>query len=46
LRTGELKARRQRPKRNKPRLIVTPQKAAVDKPAEKTEQEEAPEAVE
>ena len=53
MRAGEPKARRQRSngspkaaKRDKPRLIMAPQKAAIDKPAEKAEQEEAPEAVE
>ena len=53
MRAGEPKTRRQRPngspkaaKRNKPRLIMAPQTAAIDKPAEKAEQGKALEAVE
>jgi len=53
LRAGEPKARRRRPngipkaaKRDKQRVIIAPQKAAIDKPAEKAEQEEALEAAE
>ena len=53
MRIGEPKARRRRPngnpkaaKRDKQRLIMAPQTAAIDKPAEKAEQEEAPEAAE
>ena len=53
MRAGEPKTRRRRSngspkaaKRNKPRLIMAPQTAAIDKPAEKAEQEEAPETAE